>query len=307
MAQAPIYNPEIPDSDSGLDLDGFLIQGAGSGLSDNFNSANFGDGDVGTNKIVGNVEQVLDNIFVTVGNKITEGTHNYAELNRTLNIINSTFYKNKLKFFLRDEFLDITSSKFDKVLELIGSDRFNTSSRDLIKTFDIPTCSLDTEIAQDIDEYFSRVVSEYDKVVTELLKADSTLNNKLLAFESMSKSLDALRTLEKNDASDKVQLSIVGYMKEFYINNSIEDSFKLLINAYSRFVKYRSFMKVKLAADGEENEHRLPLCSVCISNQVSWAFVPCGHTFCGNCAGRQVRICYICRVGINSKLKLYFS
>lgn len=305
MAQAPVYNPEIPELNNGaLELDDYLIEGADNNFGASFNSANFGDGGttVGTS-----TQRVLDNIFVQIGNKIKQSTKNYTELNRLLTIYNSNFYKNKLSFFLKDDFKEMTITKFDKVLKLIGSDMYNPSSEGLIKVFDISNNSIDEEIDGDIDTFFRRVVIEFDNVVNELFKADSELNNKILSFESMSKSLELLRGLDKNEASDDLYRSISSYMKHFYEECSLESAFKRLINAYSRFLRYREFMKLKTISEREDNEHRLPLCSVCISNPVTWAFTPCGHTFCSNCTQRNVRICYICRVDVNSKLKLFFS
>ena len=45
-------------------------------------------------------------------------------------------------------------------------------------------------------------------------------------------------------------------------------------------------------------------CNICFENDIEYACVPCGHTFCSKCLNGTE--CYICRTPIKSKVKLYF-
>ena len=54
------------------------------------------------------------------------------------------------------------------------------------------------------------------------------------------------------------------------------------------------------------NDSEFSLCSVCMNDGVSTAFIPCGHTFCTVCSNKTIHSCYFCRAKIQSKLKLYF-
>ena len=50
-----------------------------------------------------------------------------------------------------------------------------------------------------------------------------------------------------------------------------------------------------------------PLCPICISDSITTAISPCGHTFCSGCAKRMVNECGVCRGRIRDRLKLYFT
>ena len=47
-------------------------------------------------------------------------------------------------------------------------------------------------------------------------------------------------------------------------------------------------------------------CSICLSRPVGAAFLPCGHCFCSECAGRAGRLCYMCRADIQKTTPLYY-
>jgi hypothetical protein len=48
-----------------------------------------------------------------------------------------------------------------------------------------------------------------------------------------------------------------------------------------------------------------PICPVCMHREVETYLDPCGHTFCNSCV--RSSHCYICRVRIKNKNKLYFT
>lgn len=47
-------------------------------------------------------------------------------------------------------------------------------------------------------------------------------------------------------------------------------------------------------------------CSICLSRSVDTAFLPCGHCFCSECAGRAGLQCYMCRAEIQKITPLYY-
>ena len=52
--------------------------------------------------------------------------------------------------------------------------------------------------------------------------------------------------------------------------------------------------------------HEEPTCCICVTEPISMAMVPCGHTFCVNCSKKSV-ICHFCRKTVNSRIRVYFN
>jgi hypothetical protein len=89
-----------------------------------------------------------------------------------------------------------------------------------------------------------------------------------------------------------------------YKENDIEESYKLFIESYRRFVILKEMMTIHRVTDLLDKE---PLCSICMSEAVTHTISPCGHTFCGTCAKRQTVQCYMCRTSIRERIRIYFG
>ncbi len=49
-------------------------------------------------------------------------------------------------------------------------------------------------------------------------------------------------------------------------------------------------------------------CSICLSNNVDHVLVPCGHTFCEQCANHlQHNKCHYCRTMVQKKVKMFIG
>ena len=112
--------------------------------------------------------------------------------------------------------------------------------------------------------------------------------------------------LDINDASPILYEGFIKYLNEFFNNLNIKENFTKFIEARSEFLKYRNLIKLKNIVT-EAQEYQTPLCTICMSDILSFAFVPCGHTFCKNCSIKQIHSCYICRNRISNKIKIYLS
>lgn len=47
-------------------------------------------------------------------------------------------------------------------------------------------------------------------------------------------------------------------------------------------------------------------CSICLARPLGAAFLPCGHCFCSECAGRAGQRCYMCRADIQRTTPLFY-
>lgn len=54
----------------------------------------------------------------------------------------------------------------------------------------------------------------------------------------------------------------------------------------------------------EQPERLGPICSICIDRVVAQVMIPCGHTFCRQCAD-EINNCGLCRERIHSKVNFF--
>jgi hypothetical protein len=287
-----------------------LLEGLDTGFGGNFSSANFRDGDAGSAAIDSkpvNLRRAMDNLFVHLGNRIKDDQteQNFNETRRLLIAYNSQSYNSKILPFLKEDLETITVERFNKVARVVGSDLFNPQSTETFKQIDISGYTLEDDLLyKQMKDYNAVVVAQYKGVVEEMIKCDNELNNKILAFDTISNSVDTIAKLEVNDATGPMLEGFTRYLKNYYDKNNLETSFKNFMQAYKRFLLYKDFLGVVAAS---EPENKTPLCAVCIEGTVNTAFVPCGHTFCATCSSRNLRVCYLCRTEIQQKVRLYFN
>jgi hypothetical protein len=93
-------------------------------------------------------------------------------------------------------------------------------------------------------------------------------------------------------------------MKKLMEENAIEKAYTDAVEAYRRFATLKEMIQFFRFTDLQDKE---PLCSICLTESVGFAVVPCGHTFCGTCLKRQTLSCYMCRTHIRDRVKLFFG
>ena len=114
--------------------------------------------------------------------------------------------------------------------------------------------------------------------------------------------------MDPNEASLDVFASFNKYLSEFFKEQNILEHFNKFVLARKRFIIFRDILRiVQTTIRNSENMPETSMCAICMSDTVSLAFVPCGHTFCSNCGNKQISQCYICRTKVQTKMKIYFS
>jgi hypothetical protein len=137
-----------------------------------------------------------------------------------------------------------------------------------------------------------------------ILKSQAALKTKLEKLDRLQGRITAIFDIDPNVAYQPLMEATEEYLKRVFEENKIEEDYKALIQSYKTFVSLRDSIHLLRAPTSIENE---PLCTICLTESVSYAFSPCGHTFCQTCVRRQVGQCPICRAPIRDRLKLYFS
>jgi len=310
------------NADGGQALDNFDGQNTGYGAF--FSNANFTDGDAGAGKdatktyvnsseyipvgnIISNLKEASMNIIRSESDMLEDKIKKMRNLSKSFTR-SSVF--SKLIPFLKplEEQKDI--ARMRAVLKKLERDDFNPSSQDMFKDLCIDVSGSEIHnLGINIEEFtatFEKIVDEYNKSVETLFTSEKNLHNGLDMFDTIAVKLDDFLNLETNSASLDMFDAFLKYLSAFFDENSIYETFTIFLKAYKHFVAIHSLLKLTKEITPED-ERLAPLCSVCISDPVSHAFVPCGHTFCAKCVQKQITVCYVCRTRYNSKMKLYFS
>ena len=131
------------------------------------------------------------------------------------------------------------------------------------------------------------------------------LQSKLKQIEAFSSQVKALRipnTTALSSEYDVLQSALLRFIESQYTALRIEDDYKEVAEQYARFQAYRSILCLLQPQGGSQ-----PLCNVCMTEPISAAVIPCGHTFCSGCCATQRSFCYICRTPVRDRQRLYFG
>jgi hypothetical protein len=113
-----------------------------------------------------------------------------------------------------------------------------------------------------------------------------------------------ITSLAHNEVLPELIDSFAKYADSVYSTTKIEDTYKELVDAYKKWNICRQIISLHSSFKNENHESS---CAICLTDPVSTAIVPCGHTFCGNCVKKQNTTCYICRGTIRERIKLFFT
>ena len=130
------------------------------------------------------------------------------------------------------------------------------------------------------------------------------MKGKLDRFDRIQGRIIHLFEIDPNESYDDLMKATEAYLKRVFEGNMIEDCYKTLIQAYRRFAILRDVVSMTRTLLAQESE---PICSICLDESVSYVLTPCGHTLCQTCMRRQNGQCFMCRVIIKDKVKLFFS
>lgn len=288
-------------------------------------NADFSESDAGAggsitanelNSIV-NIKTAISNLVDSTSNVIESTMDGYkiklAEQRRDLKVLCCLENLNVLNSFVRPEVEKETIDVLKNLAYNLNNPSFNPSSRDLFKdlNIDLSGNSQTDIITEDLGipyetahKLIMKINSLYNKTVSDLFVCDTRLQSSIKTAESLLKQVENILTLEENEISSELYATLSKYVNNSFAKLEIAEAFTNFIETRRKFVHYKNLLGLNYAASISEEP---PLCSICMEKSINTVLINCGHTFCSNCAQKQIVNCYICRCRISQKLRLYFS
>ena len=184
---------------------------------------------------------------------------------------------------------------------------FNSSTRDLVLPTGTGDCMAWAEQGIGISpvalrEYLRKAVRLYTNTAQSLAAAERRLEEKLKRLETIVGRVNDLMFMEPTAALEVMTEPTRLYLDSILGKISIEEDYRDLVEQYKRFTTLKGVVSL-----GGFQQQANPTCTICMTKEVTQAVTPCGHTFCEECCRTQMTACYICRVQIRDKVKLFFS
>lgn len=184
---------------------------------------------------------------------------------------------------------------------------FASSTRDLtLSTGVADTLSeVERELGTSISDFrstYKKAIRMYVDAATALCVAESRLEEKLKRIETVIARVNDLMFLEPSAALEQLGAPTRVYLESVLSKLSLEEDYNDIMTHYKRFSALRGIVLL-----GNFQKSTVPTCTICMNKEISLTVTPCGHTFCEDCCKNQMTACYICRVQIRDKVRLYFS
>jgi hypothetical protein len=135
--------------------------------------------------------------------------------------------------------------------------------------------------------------------------AETHLEEKLKRLDTVTGRINDLMFLESSPLLGNLEGPAHAYLNSVLEKIRLEDDYAELVTHYKKFAILKNLLS--LSAFQRPATAIAPTCTICMTNEITTAVTPCGHTFCDECCRNQMTACYICRVQIRDKQRLYFN
>lgn len=261
-------------------------------------------------------KESLPSVSTAVKNLIVRHTQEIRESLETAPRVGISAKKAFREFYLKEgktvfDFLDKplkehqTLSQATQILKRFGKGEY-TGNKNKLKdlVLDVDCTNIETIVDPNWITQTRTILESWRVAMTEFTQAEKNLQEHMTAFEEIQKRVNTLLGLPQSDGYEALTSSMELYLKNIFQEHNIEEEYNNTIYALKKILILTDSMFAIRQMVNYSNE---PLCSVCFQDHVSLVSIPCGHTFCGQCGGRQITNCYICRVQVKDRIKIYFS
>jgi hypothetical protein len=165
--------------------------------------------------------------------------------------------------------------------------------------------ALDAELGFSVTRFADmqkQVNYAYTKAAVAVCDADERLEAKLRRIDAADSCVKDLLELEHTPELDAMKAPTQAYLESVYAAADIKTEYANMIAQYKRFATLKSLVSL-----GSIQQTPAPTCTICMTKEVTHVTLPCGHTYCDDCSRTQVTSCYICRVQVRDRVRLYFA
>jgi len=142
---------------------------------------------------------------------------------------------------------------------------------------------------------------EYMKLTgDEFIRLEQKLQSECIQLDSVVEKVAQLASLDLPELEGFSEM-MERLIQKHFEKHPIEKLYTDYVSTVEKYLALRDLLTIQRTSRSGE-----PVCCICMTENVSMGIVPCGHTFCGNCT-KWTMTCAICRITIQSRIKLYFS
>jgi hypothetical protein len=145
---------------------------------------------------------------------------------------------------------------------------------------------------------------QYKIVGEEVMRLEALLTQKTGVLDKLAERQNLVLNLKTNDALPALMEAFGTYMGQIFEESNFELTYKELTEAYKKWNVLRDIVSLHQSVSADLKE---PLCAICLTEPVTHAVAPCGHTFCTGCVRRLNITCYLCRGSVRERVKLFFT
>ena len=134
----------------------------------------------------------------------------------------------------------------------------------------------------------------------DIMRLENLIIQKMESIDRVQSRVNFINNLKPNEHLPELIDIFNQYVSKCYESAAIEGDFKELVECYKKWMILKDIVSFQKCIDTGNSEapqklNNDPSCSICLTESVSNAIVPCGHTYCGTCIKKQSLTCYICR------------
>ena len=162
------------------------------------------------------------------------------------------------------------------------------------------------KIGGGLDSFIEQIrwmFNQYKSIGEEILRQETILHQKIDLLDKLNNRMPLITSLTNNDVLPELIDTFSRYAESVYKTCKIDIIYIDLVELYKKWNICRQI----ISSVNIKNTNNEPQCSICLTESISYAIVPCGHTFCSNCSKKQNTNCYICRGIIRERIKLFFT